>query len=194
MGEEEAKDAQMMSDLLSPHNCTGVVLPLRSVGVQGDARTYRHPAVIQGEALRDWDLAGDLSTKITNAAKQVNRVVLHLGGEAPENLRTHQGTCTSDRVLVLQKADKVAHTLLDEAGQMSKVWQFPVVLAPLSADSTSEAVILRPVNSREAMTAEFSKLPWDLVDKMTTEILKIDGISSVLFDVTNKPPGTIEWE
>ena len=46
----------------------------------------------------------------------------------------------------------------------------------------------------QAMTAEFSKLPWDLVDKMTTEILKIDGISSVLFDVTNKPPGTIEWE
>jgi len=194
LGSEEDKDATMLAEMLAPHNCVGTVLPLRSVGVQGDARTYRHPAAIKGEALRDWNLAGDLSTRITNAGKQVNRVIVHLGGEEPAALKTHQATATKDRVLVLQKADKVAHNLLDKAGKMAEVWQFPVVLAPLSVNGDGEAVILRPVCSREAMTAEFAQLDWELVDQMTEEILKIDGVSCVFFDVTNKPPGTIEWE
>jgi GMP synthase (glutamine-hydrolysing) len=194
LGEEEASDQAMIETLLGPHGCTGVVLPLKSVGVQGDARTYRHPAAITGDALRDYDLAGDLSTQITNSAKQVNRVVLHLGGAGPAGLRTHAVTCTRDRVLVLQKADKAAHVLLHEAGKTAEVWQFPVVLAPLSPDGKGESCILRPVYSREAMTAEFARLPWELLEKMTAEILKIDGITSVFFDLTNKPPGTIEWE
>jgi len=193
LGEEEEGDMKLLKELL-PEGCTGHVLPLKSVGVQGDARTYRHPAAIEGKALRDYDLAGDLSTQITNSAKQVNRVILHLGGAGPGGLVTHAVTCTPDRVLVLQQADKVAHTLLHEAGLMAEVWQFPVVLAPLSPDGKTESVILRPVYSREAMTAEFARLPWELLDKMTEAILKIEGVTSVFFDLTNKPPGTIEWE
>jgi len=194
LGDDEGSDATTIAGILKPHGCKGVVLPLRSVGVQGDARTYRHPAAISGDALRDWTLAGELSTKLTNASKEVNRVVLHLGGEGPAGLKTHRATCTPGRVTVLQKADKVAHMLLAEANLMAEVWQFPVVLAPLGHNDTDESVILRPVYSREAMTAEFARLPWDLVDRMTLEILKIDGVCSVFFDLTNKPPGTIEWE
>jgi GMP synthase (glutamine-hydrolysing) len=64
-----------------------------------------------------------------------------------------------------------------------------------SSDGTDECIILRPVTSTEAMTAEFSRLPWEVVSKIATRIkAEVPGVLDVLYDITNKPPGTIEWE
>jgi len=84
----------------------------------------------------------------------------------------------------------------------SKIWQFPVVLAPVSVSllsagregNTGESIILRPVESREAMTANWARLPEADLNVIAKEIMKIKGISAVFYDVTNKPPATIEWE
>ena len=79
---------------------------------------------------------------------------------------------------------------------MSSIWQCPVAMAPLCVGGSSdEVIILRPVNSTEAMTAEFSRVPWEVCEKIASRIMaEVGGVSDVLYDITNKPPGTIEWE
>jgi len=75
----------------------------------------------------------------------------------------------------------------------AQIWQFPVVLAPLTIGG-GETIILRPIESREAMTVNFYQMKKSVLKDITKGILKIPGIDLVLYDVTNKPPGTIEWE
>jgi len=67
------------------------------------------------------------------------------------------------------------------------------VLVPIGHTS-HESIILRPVSSQEAMTAHFSRIPFNIVDEMRDALLTIKGIDYIFYDVTNKPPGTIEWE
>ena len=174
------------------------VLPIKSVGVQGDGRTYRHPAaVFLGNKNINWAELDDLSVKMTNSSKEVNRVVLCLSHKESQNFKIEKAYITSDRVAKLQKADDIAQRMLHDYEAQNnpelKVWQFPVVLVPMTLDN-GEAVVLRPIYSNEAMTAEFAKLPQDILEQMTKEILEIDGISAVFYDLTHKPPGTIEWE
>ncbi len=99
-----------------------------------------------------------------------------------------------DRVKTLQLADKIVHDKIREAGLIEKIWQFPVVLLPVTNNEKDEAIVLRPVDSQEAMTASFSHIHFELLENITKELLEIPGISCVFFDITNKPPGTIEWE
>jgi len=164
------------------------VLPIRSVGVQGDFRTYAHPAVLRGEA--DWDTLERASTAITNAVKGINRVVWAL---TPRRAwRVRRATLTKDRLDLLREVDFRAHEVLKSRGLLREVWQMPVVLVPLG--EKGETVVLRPVCSREAMTAQFAKLPLEAVREMAEVLLGVPGIEGVLYDVTHKPPGTIEWE
>jgi len=194
---ENHPDAPVIQQVLGERKWTSAVLPLRSVGVQGDARTYSNAASIQlaeGE-LRDWDLLDRVSTEITNASSQVNRVLVQLAGTAAHTMAVHEAFPVASRVALLQQADKLVHDLLIASNWVDKVWQFPVVLAPIGpTGSGDESIILRPVDSTEAMTAQFSQLPQQLVDDMTTGLMALDGVCAVFFDTTNKPPGTIEWE
>lgn len=173
--------------------CEASILPLKSVGVQGDARTYRHPAVLF-TASQEWKELVSFSTAITNTERTVNRVILALSdkGKAPFHLK--KATITKDRVALLQEADAIVREELEKADLMKSVWQFPVVLAPVSRNGQSESIILRPVWSQEAMTAEAASLPWSVVDRIVERIFALSGIDEVFYDLTNKPPATIEWE
>jgi len=79
---------------------------------------------------------------------------------------------------------------------MRKIWQCPVAMAPLTLNGEKgEVIILRPVDSTEAMTASFYRVPFEICDDIAAAIkAALPQIADVLFDVTNKPPGTIEWE
>ena len=84
---------------------------------------------------------------------------------------------------------------ISEVGISGDIWQFPTVLIPLSIDSqNTESVVLRPVCSQEAMTANFYRMPFDILKELTKRLEAVDGISGIFYDITNKPPGTIEWE
>lgn len=171
---------------------TVAVLPIQSVGVQGDVRTYAHPAVVGGAA--DYDRLEILSTEITNRVREVNRVVLHPEkGPIPE-LFLRACDINPERIKKIQEADAVAHQLLEENGLMKDVWQMPVVLLPLADENGNEAVVVRAVYSQEAMTARFARLPSEVLRKMKDEIQGVPGIGCVFFDITHKPPATIEWE
>lgn len=169
------------------------VLPIRSVGVQGDFRTYAHPVALF-DGPRDWCALEEVSTRLTNSIDLVNRVVYALRPAAPARFEAAAGAVTRGRLDLLREADALAMDHLREAGKHRDVWQMPTVLVPLSVDGEGESVVMRPVLSQEAMTARFADLPWEVVEEMARRIAGLTGISGVFYDVTHKPPGTIEWE
>lgn len=173
------------------------ILPLKSVGVQGDFRTYRHPAILE---IREFNIPEleKLSTQIINQSDEVNRCLVCLGKNTEDKLKTVSMPSvymTEDRIKLLQKADHIVTQNLLEMDLYSDVWQFPVVLVPISFNGKGkESIILRPINSIDAMSASVGNLPKEFFDKVTKEILEDSDISAVFLDITSKPPGTIEWE
>lgn len=163
------------------------------MGVQGDARSYRHPTVLL-DYPQNWDELNKIATQITNRFADVNRVLISLSSQEKQDFVSVETEINKERVEILQLADKIVHDKVRETGLIEKIWQFPVVLLPVSNDGKNESIVLRPVDSQEAMTASFSQIPFDLLEEITEELLELKGISSVFFDITNKPPGTIEWE
>ncbi|MDQ6752488.1 MAG: glutamine-hydrolyzing GMP synthase [Actinomycetota bacterium] len=113
------------------------------------------------------------------------------------------GEITHERLELLRKADAIARAELTAAGLDGQVWQMPVVLLAdvrsvgVQGDSRTygHPIVLRPVSSEDAMTADWSRLPYDLLARISSRITnEVDGVNRVVLDVTSKPPGTIEWE
>jgi len=171
---------------------TGDVLPVRSVGVQGDSRTYALPAVLLGP--QDWAQLDELSTRITNSVRAINRVVALVAPAALPALRPHRAYCTKDRLDLLREADALLTGAVARAGLMREVFQILVILLPLGDGGGGECVVLRPVVSEDVMTARFARLPWELVNAVARDLLRLPGIHAVFYDVTHKPPGTFGWE
>ena len=169
------------------------VLPIRSVGVQGDNRTYRHPVLLSGPA--DWPALHDVAIDITNTFSEVNRVVYLV---APTSVQRSAITLkaayvTKSRLDRLRQVDDLVNQATLRHGIDGEIWQMPIILAPLS-HAGGETIILRPVQSQEAMTVNFYRMDWQILNEIATAVMAINGIDLLLYDVTNKPPGTIEWE
>ncbi len=113
------------------------------------------------------------------------------------------GEITQERLDLLREADAIVREELTLAGLDDEIWQCPVVLL---ADVRSVGVmgdgrtyghpiVLRPVSSEDAMTADWTRLPYDVLAKISNRITnEVAGVNRVVLDVTSKPPGTIEWE
>ena len=168
------------------------VLPLRSVGVQGDGRTYAHPAVVTGP--REWKTLEALSTELTNRFPSINRVIYLLGPTPRPQQNLKAGYLTRDRLDLLRRADAIAMEALERHGLMREVTQMPTVLLPLSSDGDQESVVLRPIATSDFMTARFCRLPPAFLDDVRKRLLSLEGIEAVFYDITHKPPGTVEWE
>ncbi len=113
------------------------------------------------------------------------------------------GEITFERLELLRKADAIARFELTAAGLDNEIWQCPVVLLAdvrsvgVQGDGRSygHPIVLRPVSSEDAMTADWTRLPYDTLAKISTRITnEVAGVNRVVLDVTSKPPGTIEWE
>jgi GMP synthase (glutamine-hydrolysing) len=113
------------------------------------------------------------------------------------------GAVDRERLDLLRAADLIARQELTAAGLDRDVWQFPVVLLAdvrsvgVQGDGRTygHPVVLRPVSSEDAMTADWSRLPYDVVARISTRITnEVPEVNRVVLDVTSKPPGTIEWE
>lgn len=113
------------------------------------------------------------------------------------------GEVTRDRLDVLREADAIAREELTKAGLDRDIWQFPVVLLAdvrsvgVQGDGRTygHPIVLRPVTSEDAMTADWGRLPYEVLERMSTRITnEVREVNRVVVDITSKPPGTIEWE
>jgi GMP synthase (glutamine-hydrolysing) len=113
------------------------------------------------------------------------------------------GEVTRERLELLRAADKIARAELTAAGLDGEIWQCPVVLLAdvrsvgVQGDGRTygHPIVLRPVSSEDAMTADWTRLPYDVLARISNRITnEVEGVNRVVLDVTSKPPGTIEWE
>jgi GMP synthase (glutamine-hydrolysing) len=112
------------------------------------------------------------------------------------------GDITPEKVDVLQQADAIYLDEIRKAGLYDKIWQAFAVLLPVKtvgvmgdARTYENVLALRAVTSTDGMTADFFEFPWDVLGKTATRIInEVRGVNRVVYDVTSKPPGTIEWE
>lgn len=113
------------------------------------------------------------------------------------------GSVTAERLSILRAADAIAREELSAAGLDRDIWQCPVVLLAdvrsvgVQGDGRTygHPVVLRPVSSEDAMTADWTRVPYDVLAKISTRITnEVREVNRVVLDVTSKPPGTIEWE
>jgi GMP synthase (glutamine-hydrolysing) len=113
------------------------------------------------------------------------------------------GEVTEERLNIVRMADYVAREELEEAGLYDSIWQiFVVLLAEVKSVGVmgdkrtySSPIVLRAVKSEDGMTADWAHLPYELLNKISTRIInEVSGVNRVVYDITSKPPGTIEWE
>ncbi len=166
----------------------GFVIPVNSVGVLGDARSYA-PVL----AIESLDL--ERATELTNRLTGMNRVVAAVQTRSPlSELTVRACSLTAGRIATLRRADAIVRRISHESGYDREVWQFPVILIPLGTPTAPESVVLRPVHSVDGMTAQAVKMPAELLEEICARLLEIPEVGGVFYDLTHKPPGTIEWE
>jgi GMP synthase (glutamine-hydrolysing) len=166
----------------------GYILPLHSVGVQGDSRTYAPVLAIDA-------LDHTRATALINQLHGVNRVVAPLALRDPlPQMQVRACALTPERIALLRRADAIVRRLSHESGYDARIWQFPVVLIPLGTPPAPESVVLRPIDSVDGMTAQSVPMDESLRERICAELLRVHGIAGVFYDLTHKPPATIEWE
>jgi GMP synthase (glutamine-hydrolysing) len=112
------------------------------------------------------------------------------------------GEVTPAKVAMLQHADAIVREVLAEAGLEREIWQAFAVLPDIRSvgvmgDERTYAhpIIVRAVTSEDAMTADWARLPYDVLETLSQRVInEVAGINRVAYDITSKPPGTIEWE
>jgi GMP synthase (glutamine-hydrolysing) len=172
----------------------GWILPVRSVGVLGDARSYASVLAI-APAAGGLDQARERATELVNRLRGVNRVVAGMALRAPvEEMQVRPATLNPARLGLLRHADALVRRISHETGYERKVWQFPVILIPLGTADAPESVVLRPVHSVDGMTAEAAPIHPPVGTRICEELMALPQVAGVFYDLTHKPPGTIEWE
>lgn len=204
---DEAQDGQPVRFLVQ-----GTLYPdvVESGGGEGAANIKSHHNVGGLPEDLQFELVEPLRALFKDEVRAVGR---ELG--LPENIVGRQpfpgpglgiriiGEVTEERLDILRRADAIAREELTRAGLDDDVWQMPVVLLAdvhsvgVQGDGRTygHPVVLRPVSSEDAMTADWSRLPSELLARMSNRITnEVEEINRVVLDVTSKPPGTIEWE
>ncbi len=175
------------------------LLPVRSVGVGGDERSHLSAVALQGKA--DWALLAQLAHDLPSHFRgRINRVVYALGDKPLDKLSVTETHATQKVRQQLRHADRIVFEEMRSADVMRSITQFPVVLLPLGFGKTGErSIVLRPVVTSTFMTVQAMVPSRDLsetfIRRCANRILdEVPGTSQVFLDLTNKPPGTTEWE
>ncbi|XP_078463774.1 GMP synthase [glutamine-hydrolyzing] isoform X1 [Lampetra fluviatilis] len=200
-------EQERLTEITGRNSLHAFLLPVKSVGVQGDCRTYSYVCGLSSKCPVHWESLLYLAKLIPRICHNINRVVCVMGDQVREPPTDVTPTYLTSGVLsTLRQADHTAHTILRESGYTSKLSQMPVILVPLHFDrepllklpSCQHSVVVRTFITNDFMTGTPAlpgkHLPEEVVYKMDEEIRKIPGISRVMYDLTAKPPGTTEWE
>jgi GMP synthase (glutamine-hydrolysing) len=157
----------------------------------------------------DFELVEPLRLLFKDEVRQVGR---ELG--IPEDMVSRQpfpgpglairviGEITEDKLKVLREADFIFRDEIAKAGWDKHIWQYFAVLPDVRSVGVmgdertyAHTIILRAVTSSDVMTADWAKIPYELLDKISREIVnRVDGVNRIAYDITSKPPATVEWE
>jgi GMP synthase (glutamine-hydrolysing) len=172
----------------------GYVVPIHSVGVQGDARSYAPVLVVDRFPGADGALQNEAS-EMVNATAEINRVIARVDSVRPvSEMHVSESVLSKERLYRLRNSDAIVREMSASSGFDAKVWQFPVVLIPLGDEARPDSVVLRPIDSIDGMTAQSVGMEESLLRAMAGRLLEVPGVCGVFYDLTHKPPGTIEWE
>jgi len=167
------------------------VLPVHSVGVQGDSRTYRHPVVLWSDsgAWPGWSAMKACAATIVNEVQSLNRVLY--AAQPPGDLLLKP--CHLEKAVV-DRLRAVDALVRERTAWFGDIWQIPVVALPLFDAQGRQAFVVRPVCSQDAMTAEVFEMDLAVWQSLAETAQTIDGVGALFYDLTTKPPATIEWE
>uniref|UniRef100_A0A5K3FG57 GMP synthase (glutamine-hydrolyzing) n=2 Tax=Mesocestoides corti TaxID=53468 RepID=A0A5K3FG57_MESCO len=204
-----AEEQQKLSEVTSGGTLAAHLLPIRSVGVQGDCRSYSYVCVVSSDNKPHWDSLFFMAQIIPRICHNINRVVYAFGPRITNAINDVTVTYLREPVVeTLREVDARVNAVLSQAKCMRSLAQMPVILIPvhfdrdpanmMGASSILRSVVLRPFVTSDFMTGLAAKpgvdLPLEVVEKMVEAAAAVPGISRVLYDMTSKPPGTTEWE
>ena len=193
----EKSDTDLMKDILNEGDYNGQILPLRSVGVQGDCRSYKNLSVMYGKGLDfDWELVSKKAKEITDKIHTVNRVAYILNEkELSEPIKCFDMNINDESVDLIREIDSIVTSNLKN----SKANQTFAVLIPIGI-TKKYSVAIRTFVTNDFMTGRPAIVGSEVEKRNIQDILDIikekfsDKIEFVLYDVTSKPPATCEWE
>jgi GMP synthase (glutamine-hydrolysing) len=193
VADDLSEPTALANRIAGEYGLTALALPIRSVGVKADLRTYEHPVVLNGAA--SFDRLREASGRIFKEVVGINRCVWNLSDEPITGATPLAATMTRARLDLLREADAFVMDGLRRHGLYDSIWQCPTVFVPLMVNGKgTELCVVRPIHSERAMTATAASLPVALIMELREQILGLDGVSGLTLDLTSKPPGTIEWE
>jgi len=190
----------------------GTIYPdvIESISVKGPSSTIKSHHNVGGlPEIMKLNVIEPLNSLFKDEVRKVGKTI----GIKPQILNRHPfpgpglgirilGEITSDKIRILQEADDIYMQGLVQNNLYDKVWQAAAILLPVQSvgvmgdERTYENVVaLRAVTSTDGMTADWSQLPYEFLSKISNEIInKVKGINRVVYDISSKPPATIEWE
>jgi len=186
--------AAQMKALLDPLGLQGLLLPVKSVGVKADLRSYEFPVLLHGPTA-DWQTLTTVAGRVCQEVPGTNRCIHNLLDEVPVSAEVRPGGITRERLDLLRELDHLVMDGLRRHGVMADIWQCPTVLVPLAINGRGEELaVVRPILSERGMTAAPSPLPDALIAELRHAVAAFPEVSGLAIDVTSKPPSTIEWE
>ncbi|KAK6174661.1 hypothetical protein SNE40_017896 [Patella caerulea] len=201
------KERKVLKEITANYPLTSTLLPIKTVGVQGDSRTYSYVATLSSDKDPRWGDLMTLAKVIPRICHNINRIVYAFGVSIKEPVDSITPTFLTDGVLsTLRRADFLATKVLQDANCVRKISQMPIVIIPVHFDrppmshypSCQRSIVIRTFITNDFMTGipatPDKNLPEEVVNRMVKEIETVPGISRVLYDLTAKPPGTTEWE
>ena len=176
---------------INEENLQAELLPIKCTGVKNNARSYAQPLLIKNEL--DWQTLKNHAKKFTEEHEEINRCAYIIGKISDSKIETAKQYCEKSSLDKLRIFDNICTKFLFEHELYNKIWQMPVVLLPLQIEG-KPCVLIRPINSTNAMTATVAELDQNLLRDDLWNRLKAAGAGALFCDITDKPPATIEWE
>lgn len=206
-GNSEIEDFEKLSVQLKnidTGNYSTTILPIKSVGVQGDERSYGYVVALSTDYSSieeiDWNFLFDLAKEIPKMVHKVNRIVFVFGSRIDDSPVLVPTLMKPDVIQKLQESDSIVNQILLENDLTQKISQMPVILVPVSFSTCGDhSIVLRPFITNDFMTGVCAlpgtdALPFSVVNNILDQLKQVQDISRILFDLTCKPPGTTEWE
>ena len=193
LSSEEEREFALLFPHIKKETISSSILPVKSVGVQGDFRTYRFPAVLSfSDEIPDWDDLEKASSFITNSIADVNRTILSLW-EKP-NCTIQEGYCDKQALDQTREADAIVLEELKSSAWYKKIFQHLTIHTTYASLEGHCSFVLRPVVSEDVMTARFAHIDRTVLERIITRLKKLPYVDALYYDITNKPPATFGWE